>query len=155
MNYWIDRNREALLATLERVDTVLLNDEEIRMLTGESNLIRGARAVLELGPSLAVVKKGEHGCLVVSPTFLFSAPAYPVERVCDPTGAGDSFAGGFVGFLAAAEDPADEGAIRQATVYGTVLASFAVESFGLDGLARAERSEIEARFSVVRELVRF
>ena len=155
MNYWIEGTRDSLLATLGRVDTVLLNEEEARMLTGETNLIRAARAVLDLGPSLAVIKKGEHGSLVVSNRFLFSAPSFPVESVWDPTGAGDTFAGGFVGYLAASGEEGSESEIRKATIYGTVLASFTVESFGLERLGRVSREEIEERYGEIERLTRF
>jgi len=155
MNYWIQGTRESLEDVLRRVDGVLLNDEEARMLTGETHLLRAARAVLELGPSLAVVKKGEHGAVVVARDFLFAVPAFPVEEVVDPTGAGDTFAGGFVGALAVSPDPRAEDALRRAAAYGTVLASFSVESFSLDRLVAATREEIEARMAALRDLVRF
>lgn len=155
MNFWIDGSRGELLDVMKRVDIVLLNDEEARMLSGESNLIKSARSVLDQGPKVVVVKKGEHGALVVSREFMFVAPAYPVEAVFDPTGAGDSFAGGFLGYLAASEDPAGEAEIRRATAYGAVLASFTVESFSLDRLSTATREEIDSRFNRLRTLVQF
>ena len=125
------------------------------MLTGEQNLIKAARGVLELGPDLVVLKKGEHGALVVAPDLLFAAPAYPVESVVDPTGAGDTFAGGFVGHLSTSSNPLDPGAVRKATIYGTVLASFTVESFGLERLAAASKEEIDTRYRGVETLTRF
>jgi sugar/nucleoside kinase (ribokinase family) len=155
MNFWIDGSRSELLEVMKRVDVVLLNDEEARMLSGESNLIKSARSVLELGPKVVVVKKGEHGALVVSRDFMFAAPAYPVEAVFDPTGAGDTFAGGFLGYLAASEDPTGETEIRRATAYGAVLASFTVESFSLDRLSTASREEIDSRFDRLRSLTQF
>lgn len=155
MNFWIDGARDSLLETIARVDVLLLNDEETRMLTGEANLIRAARKVLELGPRVVIVKKGEHGALVFSREFTFSAPAYPVELIYDPTGAGDSFAGGFLGYLAQSEDCWDPGAIRRAVIYGTVMASFTVEAFSLDGLAQATRPQVEERFARIREMANF
>lgn len=155
MNYWIEGSRKELLEVLGRVDAVLLNDEEARMLADEPNLIRAARAVLELGPSLVVVKKGEHGAMVISRDFTFAAPAYPVELVFDPTGAGDTFAGGFLGHLAACDDGRSEAEIRRAAIYGIVLASFTVESFSMDRLAQTTPEEIEARFQVLRDMARF
>lgn len=155
MNYWIEGSRKELLEVLGRVDAVLLNDEEARMLADEPNLIKAARAVLELGPSLVVVKKGEHGAMVISRDFTFAAPAYPVELVFDPTGAGDTFAGGFLGHLAACDDGRAEAEIRRAAIHGIVLASFTVESFSMDRLAQTTPEEIEARFQVLRDMARF
>jgi sugar/nucleoside kinase (ribokinase family) len=155
MNFWIERSREELMAVLGRVDVALLNDEEVRMLTGQPNLIKAAHGILDLGPSVVIVKKGEHGSLVMTRDFIFAAPAYPVDLLRDPTGAGDTFAGGFLGYLAGSDDPAAEAEIRRAAVYGTVLASFTVEAFSLDRLASASRPEIDARFEAVRALTRF
>lgn len=155
MNYWIDRTREALLEVLSRVDVVLLNDEEARMLAGESSLMKASRSVLDMGPSLVVVKKGEHGAVALSRDFSFVAPAYPVSLVQDPTGAGDTFAGGFLGYLAASGDAKDEATIRRAIVYGSVMASFAVESFSLTRLAEATREEVEQRVAAIRNMVHF
>ncbi len=155
MNYWIERAREPLVRTLERVDVALLNDEEARMLTGEPNLIKAARTVLRMGPSMVIVKKGEHGSLVLSREFTFAAPAYPIELIYDPTGAGDTFAGGFLGYLAGCADSRDESEIRRAAIYGTVLASFTVEAFSLERLATATREEIEERFLEIRRMSHF
>jgi sugar/nucleoside kinase (ribokinase family) len=155
MNYWIHGERPALLDTLRRVDAVLLNDEEARLLSGESNLYRAARAVLALGPSLVVVKKGEHGAVLVGRDFTLVVPAFPIESVKDPTGAGDAFAGGFVGYLSTCRDPRTEDALRAAAAHGVVCASFAVESFSLTRLAQASRDEIEGRLHALRDLVRF
>ena len=105
MNLWIEGSREALVDTLRRVDVVLLNDEEVRMLTGEPHLVRAARKTMEMGPPMVIIKKGEHGSLVLTREFTFSAPAYPIEFIHDPTGAGDTFAGGFLGYLASCPDP--------------------------------------------------
>ena len=155
MNYWIERSREDLLAALARVDVVLVNDEEAQMLTGEGNLLRAAKGILEMGPDTVIVKKGEHGCLLVNRDFLFSIPALPLDAIVDPTGAGDTFAGGFVGYLAASASPRDEAARRLAAAYGTVLASFTVEAFSLDRLLRVTRAEMDERVGVLRDLVRF
>jgi sugar/nucleoside kinase (ribokinase family) len=155
MNYWIERVRDALLEPLRRVDVILLNDEEARMLSGHSNLIRAGRAVLDLGPSLAVIKKGEHGSLLVSRSYTASLPAYPVEDVRDPTGAGDTFAGGFVGHLAGCDDPFGEDHQRRAAVQGTVLASFAVEGFSVEGLLAATPEAVGTRVAELKELARF
>ena len=154
MNFWIERSRESLLETLRRVDLVFLNDGETRELTGESNLIKAARAVLSMGPSIVVVKKGEHGSLLFTREFTFSAPAYPIERLFDPTGAGDTFAGGFVGHLASCSD-VNEAELRRAVVTGTVMASFAVESFSLDRLAEATRDEVAGRIRELKQLSDF
>lgn len=144
MNFWIEGTRASLLETLRRVDLVFLNDAETRELTGESNLIKAARAVLTMGPSIVVVKKGEHGSLLFSREFTFSAPAYPIERLFDPTGAGDTFAGGFVGHLARCPE-INEAELRRAVVTGTVMASFSVESFSLNRLATATLDEVAQR----------
>jgi sugar/nucleoside kinase (ribokinase family) len=144
MNFWIEGTRASLLETLRRVDLVFLNDAETRELTGESNLIKAARAVLTMGPSIVVVKKGEHGSLLFSREFTFSAPAYPIERLFDPTGAGDTFAGGFVGHLARCPE-INEAELRRAVVTGTVMASFSVESFSLNRLSTATLDEVAQR----------
>jgi sugar/nucleoside kinase (ribokinase family) len=155
MNYWIQNSRKELERTLARVDAVLLNDEEARMLSGSSNIYTAARNVIDMGPSLVVVKKGEHGAVLIAPDFIFTVPAFPLESVSDPTGAGDSFAGGFVGYLSTCKEPRDENALRAAAAHGVVCASFAVESFSLDRLAKATREEVDARLKALRELVRF
>lgn len=155
MNFWIEKTRDALVETLGRVDVALLNDEEARMLTGDPNLVRAATQVLDLGPSLAIIKKGEHGALVFSRRFMFSAPAFPIEDIFDPTGAGDTFAGGFLGHLARCADCRDENELRRAVIYGTVMASFTVEAFSLDRLAEVTDEEIETRFHALKNLTRF
>lgn len=154
MNFWIEGARAALLETLKRVDVVFLNDAEARELTGEWNLIKAARAVFSLGPSVVVVKKGEHGSLLFARDFTFSAPAYPIEFLFDPTGAGDTFAGGFVGHLARCGE-VNERELRRAVVCGTVMASFAVESFSLDRLAAATMEEISQRMREIKLLSDF
>ncbi len=146
MNFWIDSKRDALLELLPRIDILLLNEAEARSLAGESNTVRAARVIREsMGPRRVVVKRGEFGVLVCGPDGFFGAPAFPLETVIDPTGAGDTFAGGFVGCLDR-DGHADESAIRRAVAYGTVMASFTVEDFSLDRLKRLEPAEIDQRF---------
>jgi len=157
MNYWIASKRDALVRTLERVQICVLNDSEARELAGEANLWRAADAILTLGPEIVVIKKGEHGAILASRGERFTSPAYPLEMVYDPTGAGDSFAGGFIGYLAA-ESAAAEGSnrsgraelpssavLRRAVVYGTVAASFSVERFSVDGLVGLTRADLDRR----------
>lgn len=146
MNLWIEIALPALKELLRQVHGVVLNDEEARMLTGEKNLIRAARAVLGLGPRFVVLKKGEHGAFLVGKDAHFALPAYPVEEVVDPTGAGDCFAGGFMGYLAAA-DNLEGPTLRRAMLYGTVTASYCVEGFGIERLAKAGRGAIEGRYN--------
>ena len=146
MNLWIDIAKDDLLALLKRVDGIVLNDEEARMLTGENNLIRAAKQVLELGPKYVVLKKGEHGAFLVGEDVHFSLPAYPVENVVDPTGAGDSFAGGFMGYLASTRNT-DASTLKRAMLYGTVTASFCVEGFSVEELTARHRGQVEARFN--------
>jgi sugar/nucleoside kinase (ribokinase family) len=162
MNYWIERTPAELKETLKRVDVLLINDAEARELSGEWNMVRAARAILSLGPSVLVVKKGEHGVLTFGAEGSFAAPAYPLEEVFDPTGAGDTFAGGFMGYLAAAHDGTglprgrvhDE-VLRRAVIMGSTLASFCVEAFSLDRLTRLTREEIDARFRLFKRLTHF
>ncbi len=145
MNFWIDSERDGLREVLRHVDGVVMNYAEARSLTGETNLIRAGNAILELGPKVAVVKKGEHGAFLFS-TYMFHAmPAYPVPEVVDPTGAGDSFAGGMMGYIARAGS-VSIGNIKRGMVYGTVAASFTVEGFGTSALAAATRGDFEVRF---------
>ena len=152
MNLWIDSARPALLQLLRRVDAVVLNDEEARMLTGERNLIRAAGAVLGLGPRYVILKKGEHGAFLLGGDVHFSIPAYPVESVVDPTGAGDSFAGGFMGYLAE-QKRNDPRALRRAMLYGTITASFCVQDFSIDGLRDRTRAMIDERFDELLTIV--
>ena len=154
MNYYIEGYRDDLLDTIRRVDVMLLNDSECRELAGEPNLIKASRAVLDMGPSAAIVKKGEHGALMFTRDSIFSAPAYPCESVFDPTGAGDSFAGGFMGHLAATGDTSESN-IRRAVIYGTVMASFCVEKFSVDGMASLETADIERRFRMLKQVSHF
>lgn len=154
MNLWIETERDLLLEVIGKVDAILLNDGELRQLTGEPNLVRAAGELRSMGADMVVVKKGEHGCLCDVGGCRFLAPAYPLEAVFDPTGAGDSFAGGFMGHLARAEDLGMP-SVRQAVVYGSILASFCVEEFGLERLARTTGDEIEARYREFAELTSF
>jgi sugar/nucleoside kinase (ribokinase family) len=158
MNYWIKDHRPALLEVLKGLDILLINDTEVRMLAGKDNLVQAARAVLELGPRALVVKHGEYGATLfhgVGPkahgTKCFRAPAMLLEEVVDPTGAGDSFAGGFFGYLAS-QPELTPGAFRRAMFYGSVMGSFACERFGTERLQQLTRKEIDDRFTVFREL---
>jgi sugar/nucleoside kinase (ribokinase family) len=145
MNLWIDIARPELEALLKRIDAIVLNDEEARMLTGESNLIRAAGQVLAMGPRLVVLKKGEHGAFLMGSDVHFSLPAYPVEDVVDPTGAGDSFAGGFMGHVAA-QGNAEPATLRKAMLHGTVTASFCVQDFGIGPLAERSADDLARRY---------
>jgi sugar/nucleoside kinase (ribokinase family) len=154
MNHWIRSKPKSILRILKKVDILFANDEEIRMLTNESNLIKAGKKILDAGPRLVVTKKGEHGALVFGRRFVFGVLAHPCEDVVDPTGAGDSFAGGFLGYLDKAQRFGHPD-IRRAAVYGSVLASFAIEDFGIDRLKTLTRREIEARFRRFKKLVSF
>jgi sugar/nucleoside kinase (ribokinase family) len=162
MNYWIERTPAELAQTLRRVDVLLINDAEARQLSGEWNMVRAARKIRDMGPAVLVVKKGEHGVLMFGEHGSFAAPAYPLEEVFDPTGAGDTFAGGFMGYLAAAhgETQATRGrarddVLRRAVIMGSTLASFCVEAFSLDRLLRLTRAEIDERFRLFKRLTHF
>jgi len=160
MNFWISGKPDELRRTLSRVDILLINDAEARQLSGEWNMVKAARAIRAMGPRVLVVKKGEHGVLMFTEAGSFAAPAYPLEEVFDPTGAGDTFAGGFVGYLAAqdgggARGPEDGAALRRAVIMGSTLASFCVEAFSLDRLLRLTRGEIDARFQLFKDLTHF
>jgi sugar/nucleoside kinase (ribokinase family) len=151
MNYWIKDHRPALLEVLKGLDILLINDTETKMLAGNNNLVQAARAVMALGPKTLVVKHGEYGATLFHGAKIFRAPALPLEEVIDPTGAGDSFAGGFFGYLAAQREitPA---AYRSAMFYGGVMGSFACERFGTERMQKLTRAEIDARFNLFREL---
>jgi sugar/nucleoside kinase (ribokinase family) len=154
MNFWITGKLDELKKTLARVDVLLINDAEMRQLSGEWNLVKAARVIRKMGPSTLVVKKGEHGVVMFTQDGTFAAPAYPLEEVFDPTGAGDTFAGGFLGYLASAPR-LDEEAFRRAVIMGSTLASFCVEAFSLDRLVRLTRSEIDERFRLFKRLTTF
>jgi sugar/nucleoside kinase (ribokinase family) len=157
MNLWIDAARDALVGTIGGVDVVFMNDAELRMLTEQANLVRAARGVMTMGPRVVVAKQGEYGAALFTPEGFFGLPAYPLETVVDPTGAGDSFAGGFLGYLAThGEDAAEsEPVLRQAMTYGSVLASFNVEEFGTERVRRLSREEIDERFEEFRRMTSF
>jgi ribokinase len=144
MNYWITNAREALDRVLGRVDCVLLNDEEARMLCGTPSLQKAAKAILEGRPSVVIIKKGEHGVMMFTRDSFFAMPGFPLERVCDPTGAGDSFAGGFIGWIAS-RGRADIDTLKQAVVAGSATASFCCEDFSVDRLRRLSPAEIAER----------
>lgn len=154
MNYWIEGSNAQLRETLKYVDILTINDDETRQLTGEHNLIRASRHVFKLGPKILIIKRGEHGALMVHPKFIFSVPAFPLEEVHDPTGAGDTFAGGFMGYLAKAGNMNEQN-LRRAMVYGSVLASFTVEKFGVARLAKVTRREIDQRALKFAKLTAF
>ncbi len=155
MNLWIDITRPALLDVLGGVDLFFLNDEEALQLTGLSNVLTAAKEILSYGPKIVVVKRGEHGALVRTAHGWFSLPAFPVEDLQDPTGAGDSFAGGMLGYLASKGGAYDDESIRTAVAHGTAVASFTVSRFGVDGLVDVDRSRIDARVRDVWDLTRF
>lgn len=154
MNYWITSVPEDLKRIIERVDLMIINEAEVRQFTGDANLIRGARKILDLGPKTLVIKRGEYGVLMIRNDKVFAAPAYPLENVFDPTGAGDSFAGGFLGYLASRPNH-DDSELRRAIIYGSVVASFNVESFSLDRLREISRTDIDARFREIKALTHF
>ncbi len=155
MNLWIETAKDSLLAAIAEVDCLIVNDAEIRQLTGEANLARAARAVMELGPRAVVAKQGEYGAALFTEDGFFALPGFPLEEVRDPTGAGDSFAGGFIGYLDSQEGEIDEACLRRAMGYGTVLASFNVEQFGTERVAALSREEIEERFAELHAMTRF
>ncbi len=155
MNLWIETTRDSLLAAIAEVDCLILNDAEIRQLTGEPNLARAARAVMARGPRAVVAKQGEYGAALFTGESFFALPGFPLEDVRDPTGAGDSFAGGFLGYLDGHEGDLDESCLRRAMGYGTVLASFNVEQFGTDRVAALSREEIEERFRQLHGMTQF
>jgi len=154
MNYWIERSNAELRETLKHVDILMINDSETRELSNEHNLLRAAKHIFKMGPSTLVVKRGEHGAMMVDKRGVFCVPAFPLEEPHDPTGAGDSFAGGFMGYLAGCGNKSDA-ALRRAMVYGSVLGSFTVEKFGLDRLRHLKRSEIHARARHFTKLTQF
>ena len=154
MNFWISSKPEALRRVIEKVDIFIINEGEARQFTGEVNLVKAARAILGLGVKTLIVKRGEYGVLMFSDTSVFAAPAYPLEEVFDPTGAGDTFAGGFMGYLANTGDVSEAG-IRQAIIFGSVMASFNVEDFSLERLKRLGYHEIENRYRSFKSLTHF
>lgn len=154
MNFWIEGKPDALRAMLEGLHALVINDSEARLLSGEYNLLAAARKIHAMGPHTVVVKRGEYGALLFRAGRVFSAPAFLLERLCDPTGAGDSFAGGFMGALAEC-GTVDDAALRRAMIYGSVMGSFTVEQFGVERLRCLSRAEIDARFHTFRDLTFF
>jgi cytidine kinase len=156
MDLWIETTKPPLLDLLKRVDLLVLNDGEARQLTSETSLIKAGRALIQLGPKFVAIKKGEHGCLLLGHDHFFSCGAFPLEDIHDPTGAGDTFAGGFTGYLAGLEKETFEFAdLKKAVVYGSLLASFCVESFSLDRLRTLSREEVEERYRLFKVMSHF
>ncbi len=160
MNLWITTERDALLSLLGRIDGLVLNDGEARMLTGQDNLVAAGRRVLGWGPRFAVIKKGEHGCLILTAAGCMALPGFPTERVVDPTGAGDSFAGAMMATLAESKPPVsrdrlDPAMLKKAAVVGTVVASLNIEGFALDRLAAVTREDVQTRLDAFRPMVNF
>ena len=154
MDLWIRETHEALLSLLKRIDGLVLNDSEAKLLTGEENLVLAGRKVLELGPKFVIIKKGEHGAMYFAAEETYVLPAYPTGQVVDPTGAGDSFAGGMMGYLAEC-DRFDPAVLKKALAYGTVTASFNVEDFSLDRMRQITRNDIEQRLAEYQDMLRF
>ncbi len=154
MNFWIDIALDSLKKAIARVDILTINDEEARMLTGEYSLVNAAAAIHKMGPKYLVIKKGEHGCLLFSEGNMFYAPAMPLAQVFDPTGAGDTFAGGFMGYLAKTDDISFDN-MKKAIVYGSAMASFCVEEFSIDRLKKLDQEQIDKRVEAFRMLMAF
>ncbi len=154
MNYWIHSKRDLLLELLRHIDLLMINDSEARELSGDWNVYRAAQWVLARGPRMAVIKQGEHGALLVNGETTFMVPAYPLQEVFDPTGAGDAFAGGFMAYLACTDD-LSPASLRRAMVYGATMGSFAVEAFGIQGLEHVTAADVRARVRAFKELVHF
>ena len=154
MNFWIKGKNEELRKTMKLLDVLIVNDAEARQLTNEPNLIKASKAIMKMGPRIVIVKKGEHGALLVTANTIFSAPAYPLENINDPTGAGDAFAGGFMGWIAKTDDFSDE-SLKRAVIHGSTLASFCVERFSLERFKELSYLEILDRFREFRELSKF
>lgn len=154
MNYWIERKNEELRETLKYINILIINDSEARMLSGEPNLIHAGKKILQMGPTKLIIKKGEHGCLLITDEIMFAAPAYPLENIFDPTGAGDSFAGGFLGYLSK-NDSFDNDTLKRAVIYGSVMASFCVEKFSVEGLLDLNYLRIHDRFLQFFSLTHF
>ena len=154
MNFWIEGKRDALIEVLKRVDIAFMNDAEVRQLTGQMSVIKAAKALQALGPKTVIIKKGEHGALLFSGDQHFAAPSYPLEEIADPTGAGDSFAGGFIGYVASQGD-VGVATLKKAVVYGSVLASFNVEDFSLNRMRTLTQADIAARYREFQGISRF
>ena len=154
MNFWMDNNLDELLSVLSDVNVITINEEEARQLTGEYSLIKAAKKIFKLGPENVIIKKGEHGALLFSKGNIFFAPALPLESVFDPTGAGDTFAGGFAGYLTQAKDFSFKN-MKRAIIYGSAIASFSVEEFGPERLFKLDKHQLESRLKVFKELTEF
>ena len=154
MNFWIESRRPDLIKLLERVDCIMLNDGEARQLTDHNNLVKAAKWIMGKGPSLVIIKKGEHGAFMFTKDTVFFAPAYPLEEVFDPTGAGDSFAGGFMGYVAKSNSTTQAN-LRRAVIYGSAMGSFAVEKFSIERLLQVDAKQLAARVAEFRTLVAF
>jgi sugar/nucleoside kinase (ribokinase family) len=154
MNYWIETKLKELVKTMKSMDVLIVNDSEARLLTHEPNLIKAAKKIIKMGPRIIIIKKGEHGAMLVTEETIFSAPAFPLETIFDPTGAGDSFAGGFIGWLARTDDISAEN-LKRAVVYGSTLASFCVEKFSVDSMRDLSYLKIRDRFHSFMDLSRF
>jgi sugar/nucleoside kinase (ribokinase family) len=154
MNYWIENRNKELLKLLKKVDILIINESESRELTNKSNLVNAAKDMLRLGPKIVVIKKGEHGVLLFTKNGIFTTPAYLTESISDPTGAGDTFAGGFIGYLAKSKS-LTEASLRRAAIYGTIMATFAVEDFGLNKLKNITNLDIAERIMRFKKITRF
>jgi sugar/nucleoside kinase (ribokinase family) len=154
MNFWMDNTLEELLEVIAKVDVITINDEEARQLSGEYSLVKAAKVIHTMGPKYVVIKKGEHGALLFNDGNVFFAPALPLEEVFDPTGAGDTFAGGFIGYLASTEDISFEN-MKRAVISGSNLASFCVEKFGTERMENLTYGEIKSRLKRFKELTHF
>ena len=154
MNFWIKGKNAELKKTLKMLDVIVVNDSEARQLTDEPNLVKAAKKIIALGPKIVIIKKGEHGAILVTERTIFFAPAYPLEMINDPTGAGDAFAGGFIGWVARTDDLSEEN-LKRAVIYGSALASFCVERFSIDRFRDLSYLEIQDRFREFRELSKF
>jgi len=154
MNFWIDGKKEALLRTLKLVDMLIINDGEAKDLSGQANILKAAKTILQMGPKKLIIKRGEYGVLLFTGSDIFAVPAYPLENVFDPTGAGDSFAGGFMGYLSKTMK-FDTPTLRKAVIYGSVVASYNVEDFSLNRLKKLKFSDIQKRYQSFRKLTHF
>ena len=154
MNFWIDGALNDLMETLKLVNLLVINDSEARELSREFNLVAAAKKIMEMGPKILIIKKGEHGALLFMNDIIFSAPAYPLDEVFDPTGAGDTFAGGLMGWLAKTDDLSERN-VKLAVIYGSAMASLAVEKFSLDGIRDLKQSDIMNRFGEFKKLTHF
>ena len=154
MNLWIETMKDDLVKVLEKVNILIINDSEARLLSHEPNLIKAAKIIMEYGPEYLIIKKGEHGALLFGEEMVFSAPAYPLESIYDPTGAGDAFAGGFAGYLNKSQELSFDN-IKKAVIYGSAMASFCVEKFSTQGLENLSNLEIHDRYLAFKELTQF